>query len=263
MADDESTSTQDAEEAMLDTSVDVEESSGDTEDSELDDVELTEADLAEAEDEDDTSDSEETEAVDEPSEEEAPEEEAEPELSDEEAQKQHNREMAERRLQEKEARIARVREAQAQYVAEAQENEDPLDAAVRQLQVDAYNNTVQRVESSVTNDYQRALNDNEILRNPDPVIQNRISKAIDAFQAQHVSIDQFGNPVDVRGDLYQYLQDEADDIARLTGIRNQRQTQSKEKQKSKALVTPTRSPKEPKVDPDLAAFDEEAYGTSS
>ena len=258
MADDTSTSI----DHEVDTSVTDDTSTDndvDLEDIEVDITDIEDNDDEEVAEESDTDDSEE--AADDESDEEADteqSEEAEPELSAEERQKQLNNEMAQRRIQEREARIARVREAQQAYVAEASQNEDPLDAAVRQLQVDAYNNTVDKVESTVKNDYQRALNDFEVLRTSDPVIQAEIDDAINAFQAQYLTIDQFGNPVDLRGDLYATLQAKADSIAKLTGIRAKRQEQSKGREKSKTLVTPTRAPRTPKKDPDLEAFDEEA-----
>lgn len=249
-----------------DTSVNSEDTSSLDDDVELEDIEVDLTDIeSEAEDEVEAeeadTDTDDEAADDEPSDEEATDEqseEAEPELSDEQRQAEHNKQMFELRQQEKEARIARVRDAQQAYVAEAAQNEDPLDTAVRQLQVDAYNNTVDKVESTVKNDYQRALNDFEVLRTSDPVIQSEIDQAINAFQAQHLTIDQFGNPVDLRGDLYATLQAKADSIAKLTGIRAKRQEQSKGREKSKTLATPTRAPRTPKVDPDMAAFDEEA-----
>lgn len=265
MADDESTSIDTTAEEVVDTSVTSDDAAND-DDVELEDIEVDPSDIESNDDEeeadsDESSEDTESEAdtEDEPSEDEATsEEEAEPELSDEDKQKQHNREMAERRIQEKQAREERIRAAQAEYVAEAANSEDPLTAAVRQLEVQTYNNTVERNETLVKNEYQRAMNDFEVLRNPDPVVQQEINAAIDAFQAQYVQIDQFGNPVAVTGDLYATLQAKADSIEKLTGIRAQRQEQSKTKEKSKVLATPNRAPKQPKVDPDLAAFDEEA-----
>lgn len=259
MADVQSTNT-DTSVDEIDTSVSENTTDNTDEDTKLEDIEVTteeiESDPEEAKEESESEDTEET--TDEPSEEESDEESEETELSDEDKQKQHNREMAERRIQEKEARIARVKEAQAEYVAEAKQNEDPLDTAVRQLQVDAYNNAVERNESTLRNDYQRALNDFEVLRTSDPAIQAEIDQAIDAFQAQYVKVDNYGNPIEVTEDLYATLQAKADSIAKLTGIRSTNQEKNKSKEKSKTLTTPSRAPKEPKVDPDLAAFDEEA-----
>lgn len=260
MADEQSTSTDTSVDEAVDTSVSEDEST-DSDDVDLEDIEVTPEELGDTDPDTEESDDEaeaDKEATDEPSEDESDEESEETELSDEDKQKQANNEMAQQRIQEKEARIARVKEDQAQYVADATKNQDPLDAAVRQLQVDAYNNAIERNESTVKNDYQRALNDFEVLRTSDPAIQAEIDSAIDAFQAQYVQIDAYGNPTAVNGDLYATLQVKADSIAQLTGIRNTNQSKSKSKEKSKTLTTPSRAPKEPKVDPDMAAFDEEA-----
>lgn len=265
MADEQSTSTDTADEAAVDTSVNSEDTSSEsTDDGELEDIEVDTADITDEEDAeeatDEEADSESDESTeDEPSDEEAEsEDEAEPELSDEQKRAQQAQEMYARRQQEKQARIDKVKADQAAYVAEASEEGDPHEIALRQLQVDAYNNKVEAVTNKLTNGYERALNDFPVLKTQDPVIQAEIDAAIDAFQAQNVSIDAYGNPTDVRGDLYAALQAKADSIEKLTGIRAKQQEQSKTKEKSKVLAKPTRAPREPKVDPDMEAFEEEA-----
>lgn len=261
MADDISTSTDTSVEDAVDTSVDSEDGT-DNDDVDLEDIEVDLKDIeSEPEEAEELSESEDTEEAatdDEPSEDESDEESEETELSDEDKQKQANNEMAQRRIQEREARITRVKEAQAAYVAEASQNQDPLDAAVRQLQVDAYNNTVDRNTNQVKSQYDKAVADFPILTTNDPVIQAEIDAAIDAFQAQYVTIDAYGNPAAVNGDLYATLQAKADAIEKLTGIRVSNQEKNKGKEKSKTLQTPNRAPKEPKKDPMMDAFDEEA-----
>lgn len=181
----------------------------------------------------------------------------EPELSEEEKRKAHNREMAERRIKEKQDREVKIKEEQQKYVSEA-DSDDPHEIALRQLQVDAYNNNVDRNSNKLTNGYERALKDFDILRDPDPAIQRRLDRALDSFQAAHVAVDKYGNPTEVRGDLYSYLQDEADSIRELTGKGARQQANAKDKEKSKTFTPPTRKPKEAKKDPQLEAFDEEA-----
>ena len=182
-------------------------------------------------------------------------EDTEEELSDEERQKAFNKEMAERRIQEKKAREQTIKEQQEEYLTEA---EDDKDLALRQLQVDAYNNKVEGNSNKLTNGYEKAIKDFDVLRDPSPEIQAELDQALDAFQAMHVTIDRYGNPVEVNADLYTYLQSKADSIAKLTGIGARQQIKSKSKEKSKTITTPTRTPKEPKKDADLDAFDEEA-----
>lgn len=177
--------------------------------------------------------------------------------SEDDKQKAFNKEMAERRIQEKQKRDATLKEQQAEYLAAA-DPERPEDAALRQLQIDAYDNKVEANSNKLTNQYEKAINDFPILAEKTPEIMAEVDAAIDAFQAMHVTLDAYGNPTEIRGDLYTYLQTKADSIERLTGIRSANQKTSKEKEKSKTFSPPSRAPKEPKVDPDLAAFDEEA-----
>jgi hypothetical protein len=171
--------------------------------------------------------------------------------------KARNREMAEKRIQAKAEREEALKKQQQEYIAEA-DAEDPRDLAVRQLQVDAYNNKVTANENRLNGEYQRAIKDFDILSDPNPVIQAKVARAIDLFQAGSVSIDQYGNPTEIRGDFYTYLQTEADSIRELTGIGAAKQSKSKDKERSKVLDVPSRAPKEPKKDAMLDGFDEEA-----
>lgn len=179
------------------------------------------------------------------------------EPSEDDKQKAFNKEMAERRILEKQQRDATLKDQQAEYLAQS-DPDDPKDAALRQLQIDAYNNKVDANSNKLTNQYEKAVNDFPILAETTPEIKAEVDAAIDAFQAMHVTLDAYGNPTEIRGDLYHYLQTKADSIERLTGIRSANQKTSKAKEKSKTFSPPSRAPKEPKVDPDLAAFDEEA-----
>lgn len=274
MADEQSTTVDEAPvDAPVDTSVDVQDTTDTTDDVDLEDIEVTPEELGDTDP--DTTEATEEEATDEPEEDkevadtdEPSEDETETEdeipaeddskLSDDQKQAKHNKEMFEQRQKEKQARIQRVKQDQANYIAEASENRDPLELAVRQLQVTEYNNTVEAVSNKLTNGYERALKDFDVLRDESPEIQAEINDTIDAFQAMHVKIDAYGNPTAVTGDLYATLQAKADSIAKLTGIRAANQVKNKSKEKSKTLTTPNRAPRKPKVDPDLAAFDEEA-----
>lgn len=239
----------------------VEEKSTDTELEELEESfnEPEDDSEEEAEDEDDTEgESEETddETEDESKGDESKESE-ETKESDEDKQKQHNREMAEKRIQEKTKRDAELKKQQQEYIAEA-DKDDPRDLAVRQLQVDAYNNKVEGNTNKLSNGFERALKDFTILSDPTPEIQAELNAALDTFQAMHVTMDEHDNPVEVRGDLYKFLQTKADSIARLTAIGARNQITSKDKEKSKTITPPSRAPKTPKEDPLLDGFDEEA-----
>lgn len=250
MADEESTATVDE---TVDTSTN--EEAQDT-DVDLEDIEVSIEDIT-----DETEEPEESEDVEEKEEEaetdqlDTEEDSKEDVVSDEDKQKQHNREMAEKRIQEKQAREQAQLEQQQEYVAEA---EDERDTALRQLQVDAYNNKVERISNALTNGYEKAVKDFDILSSDLPAVKREVDAAIDAFQAQYVTVDAYGNPTEIRGDLYTYLQSKADSIAELTGLKVANQKASKDKEKSKVLTTPSKAPREKKADPDLDAFDEEA-----
>lgn len=185
-------------------------------------------------------------------------EEAEPEQSDEDTEAQAKREAYQRRQAEKQEREAAIKAAQQEYVAEG---EDERDTALRQLQVDAYTNRVENNSSKLTNSYEKAIKDFDILSSSDPAIKAEVDAAIDAFQAQHVTVDQYGNPYEIRGDFYQALQQKAESLERLSGIKAKRQETAKTKEKSKAMPKPSRTPKEPAKDPLLEAFEEEAYNS--
>lgn len=177
------------------------------------------------------------------------------ELSDEEKRKQHNREMAERRIQEKRLRDQSIQERQDAFLR-GSKNEEEL--ALRNIQVEMYNNRVEKNTNNLTNSYEKALQDFPILRDASPEIQRELDSFLDAFQAQFVKIDEFGNPLEVHSDLYRELQAKADSIQALTGKGARQQAQSKAKEKSKALPTPVRVPKQPKKDEMMDGFDEEA-----
>lgn len=238
-------------------------------DTELEDMEVSSEELEqldESDSADDSEDDEESDTESEPKEEDDQEEsndeaeeveEPEEQLSDEDKQKALNREYAERRLREKAEREATIKQQQQEYVAEA-DPDDPRDMAVRQLQIDAYNNKVESNTNKLTNSYERAIKDFDVLNSQAPEIQAELNAALDAFQAMNVTIDAYGNPIEVRGDLYEFLQTKADSIKNLTSIGARGQDKSKTKEKSKVLTTPNRAPKEPKKDADIEAFDEEA-----
>lgn len=175
--------------------------------------------------------------------------------SNEDEVKAHNKMMAEQRIREKQERESQIKQMQQEYVAEA---EDDTSLALRQLQVDAYTNKVENNTNKLANGYERAVKDFPILADQTPEIKAEIDAAIDAFQALHVKIDKFGNPSEISGDLYSYLQTKANSIERLTQIGARKQEVNKAKEKSKTFTPPSRTPKEAKKDPYMDAFMEEA-----
>jgi len=182
MADDLSTSTDEA----VDTSVGSEDTSNESDDVDLEDIEVDIADIESNDDPEEETEVEEADTTDEASDDDT-EESEESEPSEEEQRKADAREHYERRQAEKQARIERVKQDQANYIMEASENRDPLELAVRQLQVTEYNNTVEAVSNKLTNGYERAVNDFPVLKDATPEIQAEIDATIDAFQAMECS----------------------------------------------------------------------------
>lgn len=158
--------------------------------------------------------------------------------------------------QEREARRrAEKSQAQSEYLEGA---EDDRDLALRQLQIDAYNNRVEGNNNKLQNGIDKAVAAIDLFRNGSPEVKDELANSLDDFERMYVKRDQNGDPVEVVGDVYQYLQAKADSIKRLTGIGARQQQTNKANQKARTLTPPAKTPKKAAVDPDLAAFDEEA-----
>jgi hypothetical protein len=176
--------------------------------------------------------------------------------------KQYNDEMAKRRIAEKqlhEERQAREQENLKRYLDEA--GDDEMELEKRQLEVERH--LVQREKASVTQDkllvgIDKAVAGIDLFRTGTPEIKEELAKSLDDFEAMYVKKDKDGNYLEVNADVYQFLQTKADSIRRLTGIGAREQTKQKAKEKSRTVARPTRTPKEPKQDDDMAAFDEMA-----
>jgi hypothetical protein len=235
-------------------------------DVELEDIEVSEEDIKDIEkDEDGESESEVESDVEKPevekdeseesTESQDEEESEEVELTEAEKQKTHNKEMAEKRIAEKQQREAVIRQQQSNYI---EGTEDPLESATRQNQVEIYNFKVENLTNKLTNSYERAIKDFDVLSNQSPEVKAIVDEAIDTFQALYVPVDAYGNPKEIKADFYQYLQNKAESIQKLTGIKSQKQTEAKTKEKSKVFTPPAKTPKTPKSDPYLDAFNEEA-----
>jgi hypothetical protein len=230
------------------------------------DVELEDMDISfeDEEDTDETEDSEDETQDTEPaeSEEESEEDEQQEDVADEEPveedttptedTKKHNAEMAAKRIAEKQAREKAKEEQQQRYLEDA---EDARDLAVRQLQIDAYNNKVERNRNKLDSGIEKAVASIDLFRDGSPEVKEELARRLEDFEAKHVQYDSNGDPIQVNGDVYEYLQNEADSIRRIlnTGARNQSKAKTKAKARTETL--PTRAPKEPKVDPDIVEFE--------
>lgn len=231
-------------------------------DEDEEEVEDSEDDGFDDEDDGDAEESDEEEQSDDNSDEEKKSDTEKPQQQmSEEERKEHNRKMAEARIAEREKALAQkateVDQLQDKYV-----NEDgitPEEANRRAMEVELYNGLVDRNTTKLTTQADKAFADFPILASEDPAIVRRVARALDAFEAQHVTVDRLGNPTRVTGDLYTFLKDEADSINELKGQGARDQIKSKAKEKTKAFTTPSRKPaKKSSSDPMLEAFNEEA-----
>ena len=156
------------------------------------------------------------------------------------------RQAFQRRQEERKARESRAKAEQDKYIAEA---EDEKDEALRLLQVEAYNNRVDRVTNQLTSGFDRAISKLDVFQNPTPAIQSMLNDAIDEFEARHVSIDVNGNPVSVNGDIEQFLSKKADIIRELTQTGARQEKVASAKSSAAVIPPPASTPKAPKKDP--------------
>lgn len=236
------------------TSFDDVEDTEETEDLKDEDTDTEPLDIEE-ESEDDEEQPEETEESEESSDEE-PEGEDTPPEEDKKSDYEglSNKEAAARRVAEKQAREQAQKNDQQEYLRQA---EDDKDLALRQLQVDAYNNKVERNRDRLDSGIERAVASIELFRTGSPEVKEELARRLEDFEAKHVQYDTYGEPVNVTGDVYEYLQREADSLQRILNTGARQQVKAKAKAKARTETIPSKTPKEPKVDPDLAAFDEE------
>jgi hypothetical protein len=174
----------------------------------------------------------------------------------EEEIKQHNHEMAQRRIQAKKDHVDRVKATQQEYLDGA--GDDPDESFKRHTEVEVYNSRVERNENALVTASDRAFAEFPILNSKNPVIRERVGRALNAFQAENVNINKLGDPIEVKGDLYEYLKEEAESIAALTGIGAREQIKDKDKEKRKTFIRPSRAPRKAKSNPMQDGFDEEA-----
>ncbi len=243
-------------EELQDTDVDLESDETSFEDEKDDDTE--EADDSEDEDEDTEPAESEEESKEDDEQSESQEEESSEESEEDTTPddvKKHNQEMAQRRIAEKRAREQELERQQQQFLEQA---EDDKDLALRQLQIDAYNNKVERNAGKLENGIERAYSSIDLLQKDAPeAARDELLRRLDDFEARNVEYNDFGHPVNVRGDVYAFLQTEADSIKRILGEGAKTQAKAKTDQKSRTTALPSRAPKEPKTDPDLDEFDKE------
>ncbi len=244
-------------------------STEDTEDTDvaIEDVEVSEEEMDDPEDEEETSADEETEEEgdsEEETEEESEDEDGESEEESKDEPKEEPKEEVEDTATKKSAEEAyRRREAERnQKKSESQQEylddaDDDKDLALRQLQVDAYNSKIERNVTRLATGIQRAAVDNPILAEGTPEQKAELSRRLDDFERMYVTKDANGDPIEVKADVHQYMNQEAQAILKLAGVGARQQKRSKADTKSRTLNPPGRKPKAKKVDEDLQDFDDE------
>lgn len=177
-------------------------------------------------------------------------------------QKRLNDEQAKRRIAEKQLkqeRENRERDDLQRYLDEAADDDE--ERARREIQVEKYN--LDKEKASLATEkleigLDRAISEIDLFRTGSNEVKEELANSLDDFEKMYVTRDKNGNVVEVRADIHQYLKTKSESIRRLTGLGAQQEAKAKKATKSRTDTPPTRTPKEPKTDPYLDAFLEEA-----
>lgn len=183
-----------------------------------------------------------------------------------EEQKRHNDEMAKARIREREAREEAAKaEKDAQeatierYLREAGDDEAELER--RKLNVEAWRIQQEKVEVNrdrLSAGIEKAVANIPLFRTGSKEIQEELAASLDDFERMYVVKDDQGRPTQVLGDVYTFLQNKANSIARIQATGATQQERDKSKQKSKTITPPKRAPRKAKVDEGVEAFEAEA-----
>lgn len=157
-----------------------------------------------------------------------------------------------RRQQATEQQNAKRQEQADAFLAEA---EDEKDEAIRQLQVENYFNKVERVESSIANDFESAQRDIDLF-NPqhESFNQRALDAALSEYEAGYIRKDQAGNVVQVAKPLKQYLRDKADLYEEFLHVGARNGQKAERNMRAKGDPVPSRPPQKTKSDPIMDAL---------
>ena len=197
--------------------------------------------------------------VEETSEEEAPEAETPPEgeTTEEEAEdlqpEVDPKEEARRRYEERQAakaeREARVAQIGQSYVDEA---ENDVDARMRQIEVDRYNEKIENTENTLKGEFERAKADPDLqIFNPDnkELFNPRAyDKTMRDYNAGYIEYDSNGFMVGVKGSLIEHLTETAEILQGAIKSGAVQQVRDTRRMRSSADVKPAATPKEPAKD---------------
>lgn len=243
-----------------------------SEDTELEDIEINLDELVDDDEAEAPTEETEDEAATEPDEtEEDVEEEPEtdvdtkpedPKEPTEAERKRLNDEYAKRRIAEKqlrEERQAREQENLQRYLDEA--GDDEIERERRELEVEkhliAKEKTTLAAEK-IEIGLDKAVASIDLFQKGTPEQLNAMDRAYQNYLQMHVQYDQRGNVVSVDKDVTTYLTEEAETIRQLSSVGARQQEKDKKIVRSRTDTIPVRKQKESKVDPYLAAFQEEA-----
>lgn len=249
----------------------------DTQDTDLEDMELSFDELQDDTEESDTEEEDEAATESEAEVEEESEVSGEPEPNEtsqeDEERKRYNNEMAQRRIAERAAREEAKRKQQMDYLQNSSEiyesaidkgftheqalQEQRREEAVRQLQIDAYNNRITTNHSKLESGIDRAIADIDLFTKGSQAVKEELVNALDEYERLYVVRDENGDAVEVKADIYNFYQQKAESIRRILNEGAVKEAKDKTILRAKTDTVPSRKPKTPKVDPDLAAFDEE------
>lgn len=228
------------------------ETSTNEETQDTDDIALEDMDIS-SDDPDETDESKES-TDDEAATEESEESEEESIDDGKEERKRLNDEAAKARIARKQALEQAKRDHLQQRLYEA---EDDRDLALRELQNEAYNTRVEANTSKLETGLDRAVADIDLFKDTAPTeARDELMASLDDFERMYVTRNQFGDVVKVEGDIYQFLQQKAASIRKLTGVGARQQAKAKQQVKARTDTLPSKAPKEAKVDADLKAFDD-------
>lgn len=158
-------------------------------------------------------------------------------------------------LQREAARKAKqeeLRGSQEQYLQGA---EDDKDLALRQLQVDAYNNRIQINADKLESGIRRSIAEIDLFRTGPDEVKEALVQSLDEFEQLYVTKNKHGDPIEVRADINKFLHQRAEMLRKVMQVGARQEVKAKSKTQARTTVTPSKPPREPKVDKDEEDFD--------
>ena len=147
---------------------------------------------------------------------------------------------------EREARVAEIGQS---YVDEA---ENDVDARMRQIEVDRYNEKIENTENTLIGEFERAKANPDLqIFNPDNkelFNQRAFDKAMRDYNAGYIEYDANGQRVGLKGSLLEHLTETAELLQESIKSGAVQQVRATRKMRSSADVKPAATPKEPVKD---------------